>query len=98
MLNQFTIGPRLPDRALALGAASPLTSTKNDPARSIHDKDCFGFLAHDLDLGADMRIHSFPTSAKRQASAAPTSDCRGGSARARPHVKAVQIDANDSAR
>ena len=37
-------------------------------------------------------------SANRRANAAPTSDWRGGSAPARPHVKAAQVEANDSAR
>jgi hypothetical protein len=35
---------------------------------------------------------------KRPDNSAPTSDCRGGAAPARPHVKAAQIDANDSTR
>jgi hypothetical protein len=37
-------------------------------------------------------------SANRRANATPTSDWRGGSAPARPHVKAAQVEANDSAR
>ena len=36
--------------------------------------------------------------ARRRDNAGPTSDWRGGSAPARPHVKAAQVDANDNAR
>ena len=47
--------------------------------------------------GRDLAFHStYP--ARRRDNAEPTSDWRGGSAPARPHVKAAQVDANDNAR
>jgi hypothetical protein len=71
------------------------TKQRSDLQTELGVRRCTG--RNSLARKRDFAFHStYP--AKRRDNAGPTSDWRGGSAPARPHVKAAQVDANDNAR